>query len=105
MVASDTNDFITTAKITAKNESEYKSIFLKEVYNKGAFRRITKEEALEIQGFPKNYILPENRTRWMKLIGNSVSVPVIEMLGKSILDTGVFENIVELDSSKNRDIV
>lgn len=27
----------------------------------------------------------------MKLIGNSVSVPVIEMLGKAIKETGVFD--------------
>ena len=44
-----------------------------------------------IQGFPEDFILPENRVRWMKLLGNSVSVPVIEMLGKAILETGVFE--------------
>ena len=45
-----------------------------------------------MQGFPADYILPENRARWMKLVGNSVSVPVIEMLGKAILETGVFEH-------------
>lgn len=55
-----------------------------------------------IQGFPKDYILPTNRARWMKLIGNSVSVPVIEMLGKAILETGIFKtNIVnDLETTK-----
>ncbi len=91
LVASDTNDFVTTKIIVAKNESEHKKLFLEEVYKKGNYRRITKQEACMIQGFPKDYILPENRARWMKLVGNSVSVPVIEMLGKAILDTGVFE--------------
>jgi DNA (cytosine-5)-methyltransferase 1 len=45
-----------------------------------------------IQGFPENYILPESRARWMKLLGNSVSVPVIQILGKAILNTGIFES-------------
>ncbi|WP_269226374.1 DNA cytosine methyltransferase [Flavobacterium eburneipallidum] len=91
LVASDTNDFITTKVIKAKNEDEYKEKFLNEIYKTGEFRRITKKEACLIQGFPEEYILPENRTRWMKLIGNSVSVPVIEILGKAIIETGVFQ--------------
>jgi DNA (cytosine-5)-methyltransferase 1 len=103
LVASDTNDYITTKQICAKNELEYKKVFLNEIYKKGEFRRITKEEACKIQGFPKDYILPENRARWMKLLGNSVSVPVIEMLGKAIAETGVFENNLKLDlSSKTK---
>ena len=35
----------------------------------------------------------------MKLIGNSVSVPVIEMIGKAILDTGVFDGDYKLISN------
>ena len=92
LVASDTNDFVTTKIIYAKNEEDHKKQFIDKVYKKENYRRITKEEACMIQGFPKDYILPENRARWMKLVGNSVSLPVIEMLGKAILDTGVFEN-------------
>lgn len=91
LVASDTNDFVTTKQIHAKNEQDYKKQFIEKVYKKDNYRRITKEEACMIQGFPKDYILPENRARWMKLIGNSVSVPVIDMLCKAIIDTGVFD--------------
>jgi len=100
LVASDTNDYVATVVINAKNEEEYRKNFIDNIYKKGNYRRITKEEACLIQGFPKNYILPKNRTRWMKLIGNSVSVPVIEMLIKAIIDTGVFGNIST--STKNR---
>ena len=96
LVASDTNDFVTTKIIYAKNEEDHKKQFVDKVYKKENYRRITKEEACMIQGFPKDYILPENRARWMKLVGNSVSVPVIEMLGKAILDTGIFDNNVEI---------
>jgi len=92
LVASDTNDYVTTKVINAKNEEEHRKLFVNKVYKKENYRRITKEEACLIQGFPKDYILPENRARWMKLVGNSVSVPVIEILAKAIIETGVFEN-------------
>ncbi len=103
LVASDTNDYVTTKMISAKNEKEHKILFINEVYKKENYRRITKEEACLIQGFPKDYILPENRARWMKLLGNSVSVPVIETLGKAIAETGVFDikNKRKSNSTKN----
>lgn len=91
LVASDTNDFVTTKMIDAKNEREHKKLFIENIYQKQNYRRITKEEACLIQGFPKNYLLPESRARWMKLVGNSVSVPVIQILAKAIIETGVFE--------------
>ena len=92
LVASDTNDFVTTEIIQAKNETEFRNKFISEIYKKEKYRKITKEEACIIQGFPTDFELPENRARWMKLVGNSVSVPVIEVLIKSIIETGVFEN-------------
>ena len=95
LVASDTNDFITTEVIQAKTENEFREKFISEIYKKEKYRKITKEEACLIQGFPTDFELPENRARWMKLIGNSVSVPVIEVLIKSIIETGVFENKTE----------
>ena len=105
LVASDTNDYVTTKMINAKNEEEHKKQFIEKVYKKENYRRITKEEACLIQGFPKDFILPENRARWMKLVGNSVSVPVIEILGKAIIETGVFDKSSKSDSnSKNYSI-
>ena len=98
LVASDTNDYITTNEINASNQEDYKKEFIEQIYKKENYRKITKKEACLIQGFPENFILPENRARWMKLLGNSVSVPVIEMLGKAILETGVF-NLKEQDST------
>jgi DNA (cytosine-5)-methyltransferase 1 len=103
LVASDTNDYITLKNINAKNEDDYKKQFIKEVYKKEDYRKITKSEACLIQGFPMDFILPENRSRWMKLLGNSVSVPVIETLGKAIAETGVFDapkQEKELDNQK-----
>ncbi len=90
LVASDSNDYITLKQIKATSTDDYKKEFLKEIYKKENYRKITKNEACLIQGFPENFILPESRARWMKLLGNSVSVPVIGMLGKAILETGIF---------------
>ncbi len=90
LVASDSNDFVTTISITSDNPLDFKQQFLEKVYIPRNFRKITKEEACRVQGFPADFILPEARARWMKLIGNSVSVPVIRQLAQAVLQTGVF---------------
>ena len=91
LVASDTNDYVSLANLKKENHSDYKKEFLDKVYFSDNYRKITKEEACVIQGFPKDFKLPESRARWMKLIGNSVSVSVIDMLARTIIETGVFE--------------
>ena len=88
LVASDTNDFIALKDIEAETEQGYKLCFLEEIFHKKLFRKISREEACLMQGFPKNFQLPQSRNRWMKLVGNSVSVSVIQILGQAILDTG-----------------
>ncbi|MFK5976243.1 MAG: DNA (cytosine-5-)-methyltransferase [Sulfurovum sp.] len=87
LVASDTNDYIALKDIP--HSTEYKEEFLNEIYYKENYRKITKEEACLIQGFPKDFKLPLSRNRWMRLIGNSVSIPVIEVLMGAILDSGI----------------
>lgn len=91
LVASDSNDYVTDLSITATDREPYRRRFIEEVYKAGRYRRITKSEACRVQGFPPDFNLPDSRSRWMKLIGNSVSVPVIEQLVRSIVATGVFE--------------
>ncbi len=88
LVASDSNDYITLEEIKAEKVEDYKRQFIEKVYKKNNYRKITKEEACLIQGFPEDFMLPESRVRWMKLLGNSVSVPVVEMLGRAIVETG-----------------
>ncbi len=88
LVASDTNDFVALKDIEADTEEGYKQAFLQEIFHPKLFRKISKQEACLIQGFPRDFQLPESRPRWMKLVGNSVSVPVIQMLGQAILETG-----------------
>ena len=91
LVASDTNDYVTTEIINSNTIERYKENFLKQVYFPKRFRKITKSEACLIQGFPADFILPESRNKWMHLIGNSVSVPVIKTLVNNIVATGAFE--------------
>jgi len=96
LVASDTNDFVSLEILQTKSHEAYKKEFLDKIYKAKRYRKITKSEACQIQGFPKNFKLPESRSRWMKLIGNSVSVPIIDMLCKAIVETGVFEECEDI---------
>lgn len=88
LVASDTNDFVALKDIEADTAHDYKQKFLTEIFHKGFYRKISKEESCQIQGFPSHFKLPETRARWMKLIGNSVSVSVITTLIQAIIKTG-----------------
>jgi len=90
LVASDTNDYITLNSLNSEDIINYRKEFLDKVYYPKNYRKLTKEEACKIQGFPSDFKLPESRARWMKLIGNSVSVPIIDILVKSIIETGAF---------------
>lgn len=95
LVASDTNDFVTNINIKADTIEDYKAKFIKEVFEKQQYRKISKSEACKIQGFPADYQLPESRARWMKLVGNSVAVPVVQKIAAAILRTGVFGDRAE----------
>ncbi|MDR3363738.1 MAG: DNA cytosine methyltransferase [Clostridiales Family XIII bacterium] len=90
LVASDSNDYLTPLSITAFSEEQYRQTFLEQVLAKKQYRKISMAEACRIQGFPDGFILPDSRPRWMRLVGNSVAVPLVEQLIKSIVDTGVF---------------
>lgn len=98
LVASDTNDFVATEPIDADTIEEFREEFMEHVYRPRNYRRITQSEACRIQGFPDNYILPPTRPRWMKLIGNSVAVPVIKILANAVVGTGVFDEKDDVDA-------
>ena len=89
LVASDTNDYVSTEELQAATVEEWKDNFMKRIFNEKKYRKITKSEACKIQGFPADFKLPESRARWMHLIGNSV--PVVKMLTEAVVSTGVFD--------------
>lgn len=99
LVASDTNDFVAQIDVQADTAEGYKKAFLDEIFAKGRYRKVTKEEACRIQGFPRDFRLPESRSRWMKLIGNSVSVPVVSTLMQAIVATGCFMDAMDANAS------
>lgn len=86
LVASGSIDMVATRDVT--NPS--KECFISEIYEPGEYRQITKAEACRLQGFPDTFVLPESRNSWMKLIGNSVVVNVINNIVSEIVATGVF---------------
>lgn len=47
-------------------------------------RKFTVKECLLIQGFPENYKLEENKSSSYKMVGNSVSLPVIKLIAQQI---------------------
>lgn len=48
------------------------------------FRYLTVRECAELQGFPRNYVLPDKRTPAMRQLGNAVPVAVAKALGIQI---------------------
>ncbi|MCK5925580.1 MAG: DNA cytosine methyltransferase [Methylococcales bacterium] len=50
-------------------------------------RKITPREAARLQGFPENFNIPVSDTQAYRQFGNSVAVPVITALAKSISNT------------------
>ena len=92
LVASDTNDFVAMKDVQSDTAEGFKTAFMQEIFHPGLFRKVSREEACMIQGFPKDFQLPESRSRWMKLVGNSVSVPVVETLLTAMAETGCFSD-------------
>lgn len=50
-------------------------------------RKLTPREAANLQGFPKEFIIPVSDNQSYRQFGNSVSVPVIEKIFTSLLNT------------------
>lgn len=48
-------------------------------------RKLTPKECLRMQGFPSDFILPSSKNASYRLLGNSVSVPVISAIFKEVL--------------------
>ena len=49
-------------------------------------RKLTPRECFNLQGFPKDYKLPDlSDGKLYKLAGNSVSIPVVELLANKII--------------------
>ncbi len=50
-------------------------------------RRLTPRECARLQGFPDSFKIPVSDTQAYKQFGNSVAIPVIELLAKAVVNT------------------
>lgn len=76
-------------------DSEYTSTLSRRYYKDGSEilieqpgknpRKITPREAANLQGFPKNFKIPESNVKAYQQFGNSVAVPVVEMVSEQIV--------------------
>ncbi len=60
----------------------------------GKVRKLTPRECARMQGFPEDYAIPENRNSAYKQFGDSVSVPVLQLIFRQIKK--VYPKIKEL---------
>lgn len=61
-------------------------------------RRLTPRECARLQGFPDNFIIPVSDNQAYRQFGNSVTVPLIQAVGKSLVNSLL--SIDELKKSK-----
>jgi DNA (cytosine-5)-methyltransferase 1 len=85
ITATGSKDFISTINIYGKTDSEYKHNFIEKILKRGNYRGLTTQELLRLQGYPNNFKIHKKDSINIKLFGNSVSVPVIREIGKSII--------------------
>lgn len=64
--------------------------------NDGRIRKLTPREAFNVQGYPKDFILPKiSDTQLYKQAGNSVVVPVIKRIAEKILKAIDYPDVCE----------
>ena len=49
-------------------------------------RRLSVDECRRLQGFPENFILDESEIQAKRQMGNSIALPVVEAIAKSMLE-------------------
>lgn len=102
LTATGTKDLISTIDISTENVSDYKNVFIEQVFKKGNYRELTSRESANLQGFPNNFILHNDDRIAKKQLGNAVSTNVIYHLAKNIIKSGFLNNISNDKRRKNR---
>ena len=85
ITATENRDYIATKTITGKDADDYKSNFLKEIYNKGNMRLITGRESGRLQGFPEKFKIHPNDKIAKRQFGNAVPTNVVYNVAKEVL--------------------
>lgn len=58
-------------------------------------RRLTPRECARLQGFPEEFIIPVSDTQAYRQFGNSVAVPVVEIIAKAMVDAMDLVNFIK----------
>lgn len=91
LTATGTRDYVATICLDCQNPQEYKERFIKEIYNKGKFKKLTAKDAARLQGFPDWFKLNHRENIAKKQLGNAVSIPVVYHLAKELLKVIITE--------------
>lgn len=96
LTARGMKDAIAEISVKGRTPEEYKQNFIKHVLRPKRYRPITVREATRLQGLPESFKLHGNPAVSFQLIGNSVAVPVVEAVARSVLQTGALSYYQEL---------
>ena len=96
LTARGMKDEIAEVSVTGRTEEEYKQNFVTKVLQPRRHRKITVREAARLQAFPDTFRFHRNAPVSMRLLGNSVAVPVVQVVARSLIQTGALVRATEL---------
>lgn len=91
LTARGMKDEVAEVCITGRTSEEYKHNFVQKILLPKKHRPISIREAARLQAFPDTFKLHHNSTVSLRLLGNSVALPVVQAVAKSLLKTGALE--------------
>jgi DNA (cytosine-5)-methyltransferase 1 len=72
--------------LSARYHKDGSEILISQGYSKNP-RRLTPRECAKLMGYPKDFKIPVSDTQAYRQFGNSVAVPVVERIAKSVVET------------------
>lgn len=96
------DEFACTGLSSTLMKRDYKD-FTDLVLQNGILRRVTPEERMLLQGFPKDWLIPSTNQNMYSC--NGMSVPVIEYIGNLLMDfhmkyeNGIYEKDIKLQTT------
>lgn len=85
LTATGSKDFIATQNLINKT-GDLKKDFIDQIFKTKSYRKVSKLEALKLQGFPTEFKTHDKDSVIMKQLGNAVPTKVVEAIIKAILD-------------------
>ncbi len=86
LTKSGSRDYIAEISMP-KDVKDKKAYFIREIYQKKMYRKISIKEASRIQGFPDKFVFETNYSVSLGLLGNAVAVNVVESVVKELFNT------------------